>query len=98
MVPWDLGTNGQKQPPTKADIELGLTYLYRSIDLLPRIQAIVLVGTKAPKVQKKLRERYDHTRIFRCPHPSPMNLNTNPKYRGKIIETLKRVKAYLENS
>jgi len=73
IVPWDLSKNGRKQPPTKADIELGLTYLYRSIGLLPRIQAIVLVGAKAQKVENKLRERYDQIRIFRCPYPSPLD-------------------------
>ncbi len=71
IVPWDLSKDGQKQPPTKADIELGLTYLYRLINLLPRLRAIVLVGTKAQKVERVLRERYDRIRILPMPPPQP---------------------------
>ncbi len=98
IVPWYIGTGKKIRPATTDDINTGLPYLYRLIELLPILQIVVLIGKKAQRVKKDLKSRYADIKIFECYHPSPRVINTNPKNRQKIIETLKPVSNILSQA
>jgi len=98
IVPWDISDDGKKKAPASSDIETGLEYLNRLIDRLPDLRVIVLVGKKAQEVEGELSATHVDIRIDHCPHPSPLNVNTNPQNRQKIIDVLKQVREFLDGA
>ena len=60
IVPWYIGDGEKIRPATREDIQAGLPYLKRLLQLLPRLEAVVLVGGKAQQIEPWLaRERPD---------------------------------------
>ncbi len=96
IVPWYIGTNKKIRTAKNSDIKVGLLYLYQLIELLPKLQVIVLVGKKAQKVSRELTGKYNNIEIFECYHPSPMFVNRKPANKQVIINQLKKVSKALE--
>lgn len=95
IVPWYIGSGTKIRPPRRRDIEDGLEYLDDLFDLLPRLEAVVLVGRNAQKVESRIRGMRSGLRIFRSPHPSPLFVNNKPGNRQVILDVLLEVAAHL---
>jgi uracil-DNA glycosylase len=96
IVPWYLGTGKKIRAAKKSDIDKGLPYLYRLIDLLPKLRVIVLVGRKAKSIEKELEIKYSKYAIWHCHHPSPNFINRDKKRNKEfIINRLKKINKLL---
>jgi len=95
IVPWYLGKAKKIENAKSSDIRAGLPYLYRLIDLLPKLEVVVLIGKKAQSIGEELDARYTGMKVFTCPHPSPQFVNRKPDNRQKIIDALKPVSEFL---
>lgn len=97
IVPWYTGTDEKIRSARTEDIKTGLPYLDELINLLPRLKVVVLVGRKAQRVHDNLRGKWPDLNLFVCPHPSPVNLRCRPENRNKILDELRKIKAFLQN-
>jgi len=98
IVPWYIGSGNKIRPAKNKDIEEGSEYLSQLLDLLTDIKIIVLVGRKAQRVEKRLRDRSDSIKILKMPHPSPQCVNRAPENRREeIIGVLRDVKQYIND-
>lgn len=95
-VPWYIGDGKKIRAAGGTDLASSLQYLPRLLNLLPALQAVVLLGGKAQKFDLVCR-RYvgAHCRVFKCPHPSPLFVNRAPGNRGKILDELRGVADHL---
>ena len=91
IVPWYLGTGKKIRPANQSDIERGLKYLARLIQLFPQLVTMVLVGRKAERAEPLLRAHFSYLKLVHMLHPSPLVINTNPKNREQILATLKSI-------
>jgi uracil-DNA glycosylase len=96
IVPWYIGDGSRTREADGNDIREGLEYLRKLIQLLPRLQAVVLVGQKAQKVERDIRRANPRLRILRSPHPSPLFVNNKPENRGIILDVLQELAAHLQ--
>lgn len=95
IVPWYIGTGTRVRPANAADIREGLRYLGRLLNLLPRLEVIVMVGQKAQKAQRHIDLMRPEVAVFRSPHPSPLFIDNKPENRGVILTVLQEVAAEL---
>jgi uracil-DNA glycosylase len=95
IVPWYIGDGSRIRAAGGQDIAEGLEYLRELIDLLPRLEVIVLVGQKAQKVEREIRRLRPRVRIVRSPHPSPLFVNNKPGNRQLILNVLQQVADHL---
>jgi uracil-DNA glycosylase len=95
IVPWYIGDGTRIRSARTSDLESGCRYLGDLLELLPRLEAVVLVGQKAKKAEPRIRRLRPGLRIFRAPHPSPLFVNTRPGNRDLILEALRDVADYL---
>jgi uracil-DNA glycosylase len=90
-VPWYIGSGTRIRAATPADLEAGLRPLPRLLGLLPKVHTIVLVGRKAQRMSKTIRQVQPHLTLVTCPHPSPMFVNRALGNREKILAVLRQV-------
>lgn len=95
-VPWYIGSGRKIRPANAADIASGTEFLAELLVLLPKLEAVVLVGLKAKRVENDIRAIAPHLQIFCSPHPSPMFVNRKPENRGKLLQCWRAVQASLE--
>ena len=95
IVPWYIGSGTRIRGATRKDVQEGLPYLDRLIELLPDLRVIVLVGKKAQVIRSYTGGNWLRYHILDCPHPSPRNLNSRPEYRTKMLEVLTEVRTVL---
>lgn len=96
-VPWYIGSGARIRPANSADIAAGIESLAELLQLLPKLRAIVLVGSKAQKAEGYIRVIAPHLKIFTSPHPSPMFINRKPENRGTLLRHWRTVQAFLES-
>lgn len=98
-VPWYIGSGNKIRPAKRSDINDGLQSLHELLNLLPKLKAVVLIGSKAQQVKDKLEEKLrcvsPKTKIFLSPHPSPMYINRSQDNRQKILDVLCEVNKFL---
>jgi len=95
IVPWYIGDGRKIRGAQRQDIRAGLPYLFRLLELLPKLEVIVLVGKKAQRVRKEIEQQKPDILLKDMHHPSPQNMNTRPKYREEVRETLREIAEYL---
>ena len=95
IVPWYIGDGQKIRGAKKQDIHDGLPYLFRLLELLPKLEVIVLVGKKAQRVSKDIERQMPGILLKNMHHPSPQNMNTRPEYREEVRKTLKEIAEYL---
>ena len=90
VVPWYLGASDRSRirPAIGRDIAVGTTYLLRLLPLLPRLTAIVLVGTAARRAHVAL-SASTSARILACHHPSPKVINASSAAAAENIAVFK---------
>jgi len=90
VVPWYLGDGKKIRPALKSDIDNSQKYLERLFSLLPRLEAVVLLGKNAQKA-RKIVESNINFRIFETYHPSNQVFNRWKGIRKKVEHELKKV-------
>jgi len=96
IVPWYIGSEKRIRPANSDDIKKGSVHLEKLLNLLPKLQAIVLLGKKAQKAEERILAMFPDLVVFNCPHPSPMYVNRNPNNRQIILEKFISVKNFLD--
>jgi uracil-DNA glycosylase len=94
IVPWYIGTGTRIRSARRSDIREGAAYLADLLLLLPRLEAIVLVGRKAQSARSEL-ARIIRVRIFETLHPSSQVVTCWPEKRKQLVRELRSVSAFL---
>ncbi|ELB2793593.1 uracil-DNA glycosylase [Aeromonas hydrophila] len=94
-VPWYIGSGQRIRAANTKDIRQGIDSLAQLLALLPCLQAVVLVGKKAQKVEKHIRAVAPQLNIFTSPHPSPMFVNRKPENRSLLLNDWQHVQKSL---
>lgn len=95
-VPWYIGSGRRIRPANSSDIAQGIQSLAELLQLLPKLRAIVLVGSKAQKAERHVRDVAPHIEVFQSPHPSPMFVNRRPENREVLLRSWQVVQAFLD--
>jgi uracil-DNA glycosylase len=95
IVPWYIGSKEKIRPTSPEDIEDGWPYLLQLIDMLPQLRVVVLVGTKAQRIAKRLSMTHPSLHLMKCPHPSPKFVNRKPENRDRLLASLREVATVL---
>jgi uracil-DNA glycosylase len=90
IVPWYVGTSGKIRPVRGADIEKAIPCLERLLNLLPRLELIVLVGLKAQAALPKIME-LTSLPIIPTYHPSPRVFNRWPQKKESVRAALRKI-------
>lgn len=98
VVPWYIGTGTKIRAATPQDLEEGLQPLPRLLALLPKLQAVILLGKKAEKAAATIASVRPDLKLFLCAHPSPLYVNNAIGNREKILNTLRQVGEYLQRN
>ncbi|MEM7682710.1 MAG: uracil-DNA glycosylase [Planctomycetota bacterium] len=80
IVPWYLG-KGDAAKPTKAERDQGYALLVELLDLLPRLQVVVLVGGVSQGTAKSRLESTGKYVVTTAYHPSPRVCNSPSRRR-----------------
>lgn len=78
VVPWYVGDGRRIRPVSRADTVEASGALRAFVDLLPRLERIVLIGRKAQAVEPLLREHRPALPVMSTWHPSPQVFNISP--------------------
>lgn len=95
-VPWYIGSGKKIRPANSSDIARGTESIAELLPLLTNLSAVVLVGRKAQRVERRVSAIAPQLQIFLSPHPSPLFVNRKPENRAKLLQCWRRVQAYLE--
>uniref|UniRef100_UPI002869A7EF uracil-DNA glycosylase family protein n=1 Tax=Deinococcus sp. TaxID=47478 RepID=UPI002869A7EF len=93
VVPWQLSRQKVTTPSAEHHWD-ALPATRHLLTLLPRLEAVVLVGRHAQRAWDGVGS---NLRRFEMPHPSPQNFNTRPQARKAARETLTEVRRILES-
>ncbi|MFL5537737.1 MAG: uracil-DNA glycosylase [Longimicrobiaceae bacterium] len=98
LVPWFIGTGGEKDRVIRSkDTISAARYLEALIPLLPRLAAIVLVGSNTWSEEAFVRSAAPSVEIFTCPMPSPLWVNRDREAnRDRILRILRSVRDFLD--
>jgi uracil-DNA glycosylase len=86
VIPYYLGSSTKIRAYDPNDIAAVGPLLNELLNLLPRLQVVILGGEAARKVWQGFAPVHTTLHIIECPHPSPTNLNTRPGNRELVIE------------
>ncbi|GEM49782.1 uracil-DNA glycosylase [Deinococcus cellulosilyticus] len=89
VVPWHKAS---QEPPTRAEVRIGVRELQDLLTLLPELKVVVLHGGMAQKgwtlLPEEVQARY---RVFEVGHPSARNYNIRPQERAKQLQVYREV-------
>ncbi len=97
VIPYYLGSSTKIRAHNLNDIAAAGPLLIELLNLLPRLQVIILGGEAARKVWQDFAPVHTALHIIKCPHPSPTNLNTRPGNRELVIKAWQDALKYVEN-
>jgi hypothetical protein len=97
VIPYYLGSSTKIRAHDKDDIAAVGPLLRELLNLLPKLQVVILGGKAASKVWRSYAPPQSNLMIIECPHPSPTNVNTRPGNREQIIDAWQRALNYLKN-
>lgn len=91
VVPWYIGTGSKIRPANSSDIWSGIESLACLFELLPRVREVALLGKKAQKAEKQIRQLDPAISITSCAHPSPLFVNRMPGNRQLLRSQLQGI-------
>jgi uracil-DNA glycosylase len=91
IVPWYLGDGNKIGPARTSDVKEGLPYLGELVDLLKKLEYIILVGGAARRAHVFL-SYTTNVPILGCNHPSPKVVNNRPDMVEENIKIFKKIK------
>lgn len=98
VVPWYIGSGSRIRPANAVDIEEGIQSLEELLQLLPKLQAVVLIGRKAQKAKAYIANVAPRLVVLESPHPSPLFVNCKPGNRELLLAKFRDVKAFMDGS
>lgn len=98
IVPWYVGTQGRIRPVNKQDISQALPFLQRLFQLLPHLEAVVLVGRKSQNALIEIQKLASGISIYQCYHPSPRVFNVWPEKRSAVLHIFEQVASKLQEN
>jgi len=92
-VPWYIGNEGgtKIRPATRDDVKRAEPWLAQLLELLPRLQVVVLMGKNAQRLEPVIKRIAPNLRIETTTHCSPLALNYSPERRPALIEKLRAI-------
>jgi uracil-DNA glycosylase len=92
IVPWYVGNEDKSRirAVMGTEVEEGIRYLLRLLQLLPNLRCIVLVGGAARKAHVPL-SAATTSRILSCHHPSPRAMNLLPTAAAENVAVFKNM-------
>jgi uracil-DNA glycosylase len=87
IVPWYVGAAGRIRPALLSEIRHAMPYTRRLLGLLPRLEAIVLIGRKAQLALAEL-QAAARVPIFSMYHPSARVFNVWPEKKREVQAVL----------
>lgn len=90
IVPW-YGPVSEKL--SSEDLRAGANYLSELLRLLPNVRSVVFVGLESQAGMAHI-VWPDRVRAFTSPHPSPLNINTNPDQREIMVARYREAWTY----
>jgi hypothetical protein len=92
VVPWPCqNADGTNRNPTNAEVREGVDSLGELFNLLPKVNKVVLLGQKAQRAERHIRQLRSDLEVFLTRHPSAMSLNRNPGNREELLTALMAV-------
>jgi uracil-DNA glycosylase len=98
IVPWYVGDQGRIRPVNKQDIRQALPFLQRLLQLLPHLEAVVLVGRKAQNALVEIQKLAPDISIYQCYHPSPRVFNVWPEKRNAVLHIFEQIASKLQEN
>lgn len=96
VVPWIVHEPGARNRPVRrSEIAAGIALLPDLLDLLPRLEVVVLSGRPAAAAEPAIRRHRPDLRVLTMPHPSPTIVCTSPAIGQRIAATLAEAAAIL---
>jgi uracil-DNA glycosylase len=95
VVPWYIGDEQRIRAARTSDVREGTESLAKLLLLFSDLRAIVLVGRKAERAMPMLNNITLQTKVFACPHPSPVFVNRSKGNRDRILQVLLEVAEHL---
>lgn len=97
-VPWYIGNEGRTKirKATSADLKRAEPWLAQLLELLPRLEVVVLMGKKAQRHAPAIERIAPQLRVVKTSHCSPLALNYSPSRRPELIEKLREVAVVLQ--
>ena len=96
-VPWYIGNQPRTKirAATRSDLQRAEPWLTQLLELLPRLEVVVLMGKKAQRHAPAIERIAPQLRVVKTTHCSPLALNYSPSRRPELIEKLREVAAGL---
>jgi hypothetical protein len=95
-VPWVIQVPGARnRSPRASEARAGIRELPPLLDLLPRLQGVLLAGRVAGFAQDTIRTLRPEVAVIAIPHPSPANVCTSPLVAERIRDGLRRARGLL---
>lgn len=91
IVPEYCGATSNESQLKRSDIQAGAARLLQVVELMPRLEVIILCGRKAQLAASIIRETLPNIEILSMPHCSPTNLNRRPQDRETIRQVLSKL-------
>ena len=95
IVPWYVGEKGRIRPVNAGDVQQSLPYLHELLDLLTRLQMIVLVGKKAQSAAPYIRAMTPLP-ITQTYHMSAQVFNISPEKKRQTQEAFVSIAQFLQ--
>lgn len=91
VVPFYIGAEDRSKlrAAKQTDLDAGRPWVIELINLLPQLHTIVLMGRQAQKSRQLLRTIRPSVRILNAWHPSNRCLNSRPRRRAELLQTLR---------
>lgn len=93
VVPFYIGNADRTKlrAAKQTDLDAGKPWVTALLDLLPRLDTVVLMGRHAQKARRLIEALRPAVRIVEAWHPSPLCLNRVKARRGELLSTLREV-------
>ena len=90
VVPFYIGTadRSRLRAARQSDLEAGRPWVTELFGLLPRIDAVVLLGRKSQLARPLVNELCPVARVLEGWHPSPLAMNRDPARRRQLLGVL----------
>lgn len=88
IVPRYIGSRRKIRVAQRPDLEIGMWYLERVLQLLPALETVIIMGQKARYAERRSASMSRTVELFCCPHPSPLFINNREGNRAKILQVL----------
>lgn len=95
-IPAYLGTDTKIRAANSSDVAAAGPLLAELLDMLPRLQCVILGGRPAQELWKQHCPSSMNVHVVHSPNPSPTNVNTRPGTYEAIVDAWRSAKGALK--